>query len=282
MLHVLEHSLLDSLKIFIFVFVLFFLISFIEKKINKVLSSNNKLTPLYGALFGLIPQCGISVEGSDLYLKRRITLGTLMAIFIACNDEAIFILLASDKFLSGVTLLVIKLILGFIFGFIIDLFITKKVRKKKDDEIDVDCCHHHHHIKSDKKFVNQLLHSLSHALEIFIYVFIVNFIFGTLIHFIGENTLILFLEKNKYLSPLFSSIIGLIPNCSSSIVISELFVLNGISFGALLGGLTMNAGIGLIYLFKKKEQFKNSLFILISLFIISLVVGYVTCLILGF
>lgn len=282
LLHVLEHALIDSLKVFILVFILYFALSFVENYISKKLSSNNKVSPFFGSLLGLIPQCGISVAASDLYIKRKITVGTLVAVFLACSDEAIFILLASEKFLTVFPLLFIKLVVGFISGMMIDSFILRKQKLKKDNEEVVSCAHHHEHHHHDSKLKHNFKHTLLHSIEILIYVFIVNFIFGLLIELLGEAKLIIFLQNNKYLAPLFSSIIGVIPNCASSVVLSELYIINGLSFGALLSGLLMNAGLGLVYLFKKKENVKMNINIIIIMFIISLIIGYLTCLINGF
>ena len=282
LLHVLEHALIDSLKVFILVFILYFALSFVENYISKKLSSNNKVSPFFGSLLGLIPQCGISVAASDLYIKRKITVGTLVAVFLACSDEAIFILLASEKFLTVFPLLFIKLVVGFISGMMIDSFILRKQKLKKNNEEVVSCAHHHEHHHHDSKLKHNFKHTLLHSIEILIYVFIVNFIFGLLIELLGEAKLIIFLQNNKYLAPLFSSIIGVIPNCASSVVLSELYIINGLSFGALLSGLLMNAGLGLVYLFKKKENLKMNINIIIIMFIISLIIGYLTCLINGF
>ena len=282
LLHVLEHALIDSLKVFILVFILYFALSFVENYISKKLSSNNKVSPFFGSLLGLIPQCGISVAASDLYIKRKITVGTLVAVFLACSDEAIFILLASEKFLTVFPLLFIKLVVGFISGMMIDSFILRKQKLKKDNEEVVSCAHHHEHHHHDSKLKHNFKHTLLHSIEILIYVFIVNFIFGLLIELLGEAKLIIFLQNNKYLAPLFSSIIGVIPNCASSVVLSELYIINGLSFGALLSGLLMNAGLGLVYLFKKKENLKMNVNIIVIMFIISLIIGYLTCLINGF
>ena len=282
LLHVLEHALIDSLKVFILVFILYFALSFVENYISKKLSSNNKVSPFFGSLLGLIPQCGISVAASDLYIKRKITVGTLVAVFLACSDEAIFILLASEKFLTVFPLLFIKLVVGFISGMMIDSFILRKQKLKKDNEEVVSCAHHHEHHHHDSKLKHNFKHTLLHSIEILIYVFIVNFIFGLLIELLGEAKLIIFLQNNKYFAPLFSSIIGVIPNCASSVVLSELYIINGLSFGALLSGLLMNAGLGLVYLFKKKENLKMNINIIVIMFIISLIIGYLTCLINGF
>ena len=81
---------------------------------------------------------------------------------------------------------------------------------------------------------------------------------------------------------LFAIIIVLIPNCSSSIVLAELYIMNGISFGALLAGLLVNAGLGLIYLFKDKKNLFNNIKILLILISVSLLIGYLSCVIIGF
>lgn len=283
MLHVLEHALIDSLKVFILVFILFFALSFIEKGVSKKLNSNKKISPFFGSLFGLIPQCGISVAASDLYMKKKITIGTLIAVFISCSDEAIFILLSNGKILTVCSLLITKLIIGYIFGSLLDAFYQKKQKTKNIDNDDVEVCHHnHHHTHSKHKFMDIVLHNLFHALEVFIYVLIVNVLFGTLFHYVGTDNIRFFIEKNRYLSPLFASLIGIIPNCASSIILTEIYIENLISFGSLLAGLIVNAGLGLIYLFKNKDNLKNNLIILGLLFIIANFVGYIVCLIIGF
>ena len=279
---ILLDALLDSLKVFSLVFILYFALSFVENFIARKLSSNNKVSPFFGALLGLIPQCGISVAASDLYIKRKITIGTLVAVFLACSDEAIFILLSSEKILTVFPLLLIKLIVGFIIGILIDNIMFRKQKLKNDNEEVVSCAHNHEHHHHDSRIKHNIKHTLLHSVEIFVYVLIVNVIFGLLIEFLGEARLINFLQNNKYLAPLFSSIVGVIPNCASSVILSELFILNGLSFGALLSGLLMNAGLGLVYLFKKKENIKTNINILIIMFIASLLVGFLTCLINGF
>ena len=279
---ILLDALLDSLKVFALVFILYFALSFVENFIAKKLSSNNKVSPFFGALLGLIPQCGISVAASDLYIKRKITIGTLVAVFLACSDEAIFILLSSEKILTVFPLLLIKLIVGFTIGFMIDHIMFRKQKLKNNNEEVVSCAHNHEHHHHDSRIKHNIKHTLLHSVEIFIYVLIVNVIFGLLVEFLGEARLINFLQNNKYLAPLFSSIVGVIPNCASSVVLSELFILNGLSFGALLSGLLMNAGLGLVYLFKKKENIKMNINIIFIMFVASLLVGYLTCLINGF
>ncbi|MCM1306150.1 MAG: arsenic efflux protein [Bacteroides sp.] len=131
-------------------------------------------------------------------------------------------------------------------------------------------------IKKDRneKLNRFLLKPLLHSLEIFIYVLIINIIFAVIIHSIGQDKIINFLLLNKYIAPLFSVIIGAIPNCASSIIISELYIMGGLGFGATLGGLCMNAGLGFVFLFKDTKNLKRNLFILILMFLISIAVSY--------
>lgn len=144
--------------------------------------------------------------------------------------------------------------------------------------------HEEHHEKNEedikKKKIkvaldHHLVHPLVHSLKIFLYVFIINFIFGILFYKVGEDKIMAFLSSNKYLAPLFSVIVGFIPNCASSVVLSELYLLDGITFGACVGGLCVNAGLGLFVLFKNVKQVKQNVIVTASLLITGLVVGYV-------
>lgn len=123
-----------------------------------------------------------------------------------------------------------------------------------------------------KRFV---ISPLLHSLEIFAYVLVVNIIFGIVVYYIGEDKIIAFLTSNKYLAPLFSVIIGAIPNCVSSVVLSELYLIGGLGFGATLGGLCMNAGIGFVYLFKNTKHTKSNLAIFALMFALSIAIAYV-------
>ena len=145
-------ALLDSLIVFCFIFIIYVALSFFEVKIAKKLSKANKYSPIYGSLFALIPQCGISVVASDLYLKRHITVGTLIAVFLTCSDEAIPLLIAehSQKSLMVIPLILIKFAIGISIGYIIDLIIKDKEKVNlhlehchHEEEVHIGCCHHH-------------------------------------------------------------------------------------------------------------------------------------------
>lgn len=284
-------ALIDSLKVLVIALVLYIIFSFIEEKIAKVFSKKNKLSPLIGSAIGLIPQCGLGVVACDMYHKHHITMGTIIALFVACSDEALPILLSSkENWKVVLPLIIFKFCLGFIIGFIVDLFNSKEHHLvdshldhcDHEEVVHTGCCNHPIEDCGESKIHHHLVHPLVHSLKIFLYVFVVNVIFSVLISILGEEAIVSFLQQNKYFGPLFATIIGIIPNCSSSVIITEVYLLNGISFGACLAGLIMNAGIGFAVLFKNKKETKNNFLIFLIMFISSLIVGYSTCFIIGF
>ena len=272
-------ALKDTLITFFVIFILYVLISFVETKLTNKFKKSTKYSPIILAGICLIPQCGFSIVASDLYLKNYISMGTLIAIFISCSDEALPILLSSpNSMIMCIPLLLTKFVVATVFGYFID-FIFRKPKitiSTNNEEIENnDSCCFHHHNNSQSKIKEHLVHPLIHSLKISLYVLIVNIVFALLIYYVKEDNIKSFINNNIYLTPLLSSIVGLIPTCASSIIITELFVSKALSFGATISGLICNAGLGLIYLFKKKENFKNNLLIVSLLFAISLIVGYI-------
>ena len=286
-LHLIEHVLIDTLKVFVVVLLLYFVLSFFENKLARKFEKSDKYSPIIGASLGMIPQCGFSIVASDLYKKKHISTGTLLAVFIACSDEALIILLAHpNKILSIIPLFVLKFILALAFGYLIDFLIKNKeiILKRIHHNhghllVHKGCCHHEIDEESESFVKAHIIHPLIHSLKIGAYILIINFIFALLIEFIGEDNIKTFLTTNIYLTPLLSSLIGLIPNCASSVIISELFANNILSFSATLSGLISNAGLGLIYLLKDKNNIKRNLLITLTLFIIALIVGYISIII---
>jgi len=277
-------TLWDSLKILAFAFVLYVILSFFEEKIASLLEKKKRYGPLFGALSGAIPQCGISVVGADLYTKRHLTMGTLIAIFIACSDEALPIFFGSfsqANWYMVFPLLAIKILGGALVGFLVDLF-AKKDEEEVSEHLDacegesachIGCCGHE--IEGEGKWHEHLVHPLVHSLKIFLYAYVVSFLFGLMILGVGETSFREFLTSNYYLSPLYASLIGLIPNCASSVLISDLYLQNGLPFGALVAGLAVNAGLGPLYLFKGHKKNLKEAFLIMGILIVSaLALGY--------
>lgn len=295
-LHILLHSIEESILVFVVALVLYFIISFLEEKIAQGLAKKNRFSPLIASGLGLVPQCGLSIVASDLYVKKHITMGTIIALFLACSDEAIPILLShpSDKTIVSVGLIIlIKFVVGFITGYLVDFFLTRNkhevhehlehCHKSFEEEVHIGCCSHPiEGVSEESKIYKHLLHPLVHSLKIFAYVLTINFIFSLIIHYVGQENLEVFLQSNKYFAPIFASLIGVIPNCAASVVITNVYLLDYLSLGACISGLCMNAGLGLLFLFKRKHDLKDSFTILGIMFSVSIFVGYIICLITGF
>ena len=285
-LDVLLDSLKDSALVFAFVFLFHLLLSFIEDKLSKFLTKNSKVSPLLGSIFGIIPQCGTSVLAADLYIKKYVTLGTIIAVFLSCSDEALIVLLTNPtSYSSGRAIMVIPLVLskfviGTLIGFVVDLIYRKQSIDKPQEELKDVICHEHHHEHTEMH--KHIWHPLIHSLEILAYVLLINLAIGLTIAGVGEENFAHFIESNKYAAPVFGALVGVIPNCASSVLISELFIDGNLSFGALLAGLLMNAGLGLTILLKSKSTLKQAGIIAGICFLVAVISGYLTCLIVGF
>ena len=292
--HVILESMIDVAKILPFLFIIYYVIELIEYK-QAIKLQNSKLlkgeaSPIFGSLLGSIPQCGFSVISTDLFNKGYISVGALIAVYIATSDEAIPILLSHPTKAPWLfVLILIKIALGILVGYLSILlykvvFENKKpahVEEKHEDHEEYDhheeeeeladgCCHHH---VSTKTF--DWAHPLLHCLKIALFIFALNVLFGFVTHiWVGEETLMNFLQGSKIVQPILAVAIGLIPNCASSVALAELFAIGGLSFGSLVAGLSVNAGLGLLMLIRKNKSWKEILFVLIMLIVPSLLTGY--------
>lgn len=299
---ILLDAVIDTAKLIPLLLVVYFLIELLEYKnvfkFEKSKLLKGKASPVIGALFGTVPQCGFSVISSELYSEKKISIAALLAVFIATSDEAFPIMIADYKSIPSLIVLILtKFIMAILIGYI-TMGTYKLVFKKKSTDIIIDnhdepenheddkheehenheheshehihaCCHHD--IKDNKY---NWKHPLIHSLKISLYIFIVNLIFGVIIGFVGEETLMNFLASSNAAQPLIALLIGLIPNCASSVVLTELYLMGGLSFGAIVTGLSVNAGLGLLLLFKENKNVKENLFILFMLIVPSLIIGY--------
>ena len=279
---ILLDSLKDSVLVFAFVFLFHVILSFIETPVSNFLVRRKKASPIFGALFGLIPQCGTSVVAAELYIKKYITLGTIIAVFLSCSDEALLMLLSAwnEKSLAIFPLIGLKLVTGIVFGMLIDLIIRHQHIEKVDVIEEEKECHTHHHENTPAHA--HLIHPLIHSLKILAYVFVINLTLGIIIGLVKEENFLAFMSSNRYLAPLLTSVIGLIPNCASSVFITELYLKNALSFGALFAGLLVNSGLGVMVLIKEHKNWAKTLLIVAICFVIAVSFGYLTCLINGF
>ncbi len=272
MKEILVDTIFDTVKLLPFLFVAFLIIEYIEHKVSQKsktkIENAGKYGPIIGSLFGAIPQCGFSVLASNLYATRIITLGTLISIYLSTSDEMVLILFSQHVDIKLIFLIVLtKVIIGIVFGMLIDLFLnySNKIVKKNIKHF----CEEEH--CNCRKGV--VISSLRHTINITLFIFIFTFILNGLIYYIGEDTLKDLFLKESIFAPFISSLIGLIPNCASSVILTELYLSNIISFASLLAGLLTGSGIALLVLFKANKNLKENIFILSLLYLIGAFVG---------
>ena len=285
----LKEALIDSLNLVLFLFVVFLLIEVIEqyfaKKKHLLVFFMKKVGPVFGSLFASIPQCGFSVIASTLYVRRILSRGTLLAVYIATSDEAIPVLLADPaKIYLILPIVLVKIILAVVVGYIVDVLVTYKAKEPPIEELKVTvekeieqeegCCHHK--LSDATKTKEFWLHPLKHTFNIFIFILIVSVILGFVIDKVGtEDNLAKYCLMNSPLQPVLVSFVGLIPNCAISVMLTILFLKHTIRFGSLIAGLSTSGGLGLLVLFNKNHDKKDTAIILSILVVISSLTGLI-------
>lgn len=260
-------SVIDTAKMLPFLFAAYLIIEWLERKksdsIEGVLAKGGRFGFVPGAFLGLLPQCGFSAAAANFYASRVISLGTLMAVFLATSDEAIPVMLGQpDSYPSMVKLLGFKLVHALLVGFLLDValrrFIPKSMRGYGADKICLsDGTGEHHHEEEGGILVS----ALKHTAVIFVTIFAFTFVFGLLVAWLGEENIAGFLAGLGFFQPLVAALFGLIPNCASSVLLTQLYLSGGITFGSVLAGLSANAGIGLTVLFRANKNPRQNLFI---------------------
>ncbi len=277
MLEVIEETLLDSIKLIPFLFIAYLIMEYIEHKTSKksreTIKKSGKFGPLIGSFLGIFPQCGFSVVATNFYAGRVITLGTLISVYLTTSDEMIPIMISEAVPLWTILkILFVKLVIGIAAGFVID-FVLRLINKNKkiEEENIVDLCEHDH-CHCEKGILKSSIH---HTLSIFVFILIVTFIINTAIYFIGEENISNILLNKPIFGPIVSSLIGLIPNCASSVIITNMYLKNVINVGTMIAGLLVNAGVGLVVLFKTNKKIKENIAIICLLYIVGVISGIV-------
>ena len=274
MKEVLLDTLLDAIKIIPFLFVTFLLMEYIEhgftKKGKEKIKKAGNLGPFFGSLLGAVPQCGFSVMATNLYATRIVTLGTLISIYLSTSDEMLPILISQKcSFSIIIKILLIKVLIGMLAGFIIDFIIRKKTKssnyeiKKFCDEEHCDC--EHGIIKS----------SIKHTFNILIFIIVITLLLNLGFYYFGNDSIEKLFLKDSFFSPFISSLIGLIPNCGASVILTELYLNNVISFASVISGLLTGSGVALLVLFKINKNVKENVKILLTLYFIGALSGVV-------
>ena len=271
MTDIIKDTVFDLLKLLPFLYVAFLLIELLEhkfnKKINIIVQKSGRLGPLIGGLLGAVPQCGFSVFATNIYKTRVITLGTLFSIYLSTSDEMLPIMISSGMPFKTIFLIILfKVACGIAFGFLIDAIIMKN---KNHIEPDYHLCDDDHCDCEKNVFKSSLKHTLNTALFIAIITLVLNIVFS----YYGEDFISNIFMKKTIFGPFIGSLIGLIPNCGASVVLTELFINKAINLGTCMSGLLTGSGVAILVLFKDRKNIKENLMIVLSLYLIGVLVG---------
>ena len=264
----------DCLKMLPFLFVAFILIEALEHYSSdftaKALAKVGRAGPVVGAVAGCVPQCGFSVMAANLYAGGIISVGTLLSVFIATSDEAILIIMSNPERIREVgILLAAKVIIAVTAGYIIDIFFQNQLATVKESgNLCKDC-------GCDEEDAGIWKPAWHHTIRIFIYLFIFTGILNLCIEIFGIELLSKFLLGNTIFQPVIAAIIGLIPNCAASVILTQLYLNGAISFASVIAGLCTGAGIGLVVLFKMNRNKRENLKIVGVLFLVAVAAGMI-------
>ena len=269
--HIFEHSLIDSLHALPFLFLAYLLMEAAEHyhsaKMEKAIRGIGKAGPLVGAALGCIPQCGFSASASNLFAAGLLSRGTLLAVFLATSDEALPMLLGNGEGRGMILpLLGAKVLIGIVAGYAVDFYMARWGRPRDLYDLCEDC-------GCEEEGSGVLKPALWHTGHILLYIFLLNLGLGLAIELLGEELLGAALLKGSLLQPFVAALVGLIPNCAVSVLLTQLYLAGSVSFGSLLAGLCSGAGLGLAVLVKMNRSRRENFTITATLYAIAALCG---------
>lgn len=272
---VFSDAIIDTLKVLPFLFIAFLVIEFLEHKaqdkVKHLFTRAGAFGPFIGTLLGCIPQCGFSVMSANLYSSGIIALGTLVAVFLSTSDEAVILLAtAENSSYEILKLIATKVIISLLFGYVI-YFIEKKTHKEHHHHHSHDLCEHDHCGCEENGGVFRP--ALIHTVKVFGFLLLFTIIIDLFVSFIGTERLSHLLLSDSVFQPFLSALIGFIPNCASSVLLTHLYIEGTLSFGALIAGLCTNAGAGMLILFRDKARIKENIKIVGIMYICAVIPG---------
>ncbi len=273
------HTFVDIFYLIPYLYVTYLVLEYIEHRaharIRNYIRSTRKFGPLVGALLSPVSGCGLSATAANFYVTRLISLGTLVAIYLATADEMLPLLISAG--ISGqiiIKILAFKIMFAAFIGFILDLYTT---RKKQSFEINNLCAHDHCGCHHESIFKSAFIHTA----QITVFIFIISFILNLIFELSGTEFLNDLISRNPMSSILMSAAIGLIPNCAMSVGLTQLYIENVLPIAALISGVLSNAGVGLLVFYKTSHSIKETVKIAGLLFLFSILGGNLALLVFG-
>lgn len=313
-LDILSDAFFDTLYLVPFLFVTYLLMEILEhktgNKTQEMVKRAGVAGPAIGAILGVVPQCGFSAAAATLYSGRVISLGTLYAVLLSTSDEMLPVFIAEQAPIGLIaTILISKIIIGMLFGFIVDLVYRTRHAEREGLRIHEICerehceCHegcstcehnpelvyshhddcandcdnnHHVHDHSHEHGAADITKSaLIHTFQVTLFILVISIVLNAILVFVGEEALASALSGNEVLSVVCAALVGLIPNCAASVVIAQLFLDGVIEFSAMMAGLLVSAGVGILVLLRTNRPVKQSIFILLGLLAFGILSGLI-------
>ena len=274
-LHVLWHSFSETVSLLPFLYLTYLLMEFLEHKsgdvTQKLLRRSGKVGPLLGGALGVVPQCGFSAAASGLYAGRLITAGTLLAVYLSTSDEMLPIMISGGvPILFVLAVLGCKLVIAAVAGFAVDGVSRLITKGKSVEEPQIEDLCERDHCQCGEHFA---MSALNHTVRTVAFIFLISLALNGTVEIIGEDTLASWILDRPFLGNFLAALVGLIPNCASSVVLTELYLSDVISLGSMMSGLLVNGGVGLLVLFRNNRPVKDSLRILGILFAVGVLSG---------
>lgn len=253
---------IDALKLLPFLFLAYLAMECLEHwtggRMQEIVKKSGKAGPAIGGLLGIFPQCGFSAAAANLYAGRIITTGTLIAVFLSTSDEMLPIMISENVAPSMIgKILLLKVIFALAAGFLVDFLLHRKV------EMQIGHLCERHHCHCEKGIWRSAFH---HTWKIFLYIIVVSLVLNFTIALIGEETLAALVQGKPALSLFLSALVGVIPNCASSVVLTQLYLGGVLSAGALMAGLLSGSGVGFLVLLRVNENRRENLRIFLLLY----------------
>ena len=275
--HIIMHALEDNVLILPFLFITYCIMEYLEHLVSEksegAVQYFGKAGPLWGGILGMVPQCGFSAAAASFYSGGVITMGTLLAIFLSTSDEMLPILISSAVPLGIIgKILGIKVLIAVLSGFIVD-FIPQRLRKNHPEpkHIHTLCAQEHCHCEEGHSVWKSALH---HTVKVFGFIFAVSILLNLVLEYGGESVLEQFAANNSFLAVILTGLVGLVPNCAASVIITQLYLKKFITAGAMMSGLLVGAGVGVLVLFRTNRPMKQNIEIVSILYVVGIAAGF--------
>ena len=273
---ILKDTTIDTVKLIPFLFLTYLAMEYLENKAGqktvRMLLGAGKKGPVIGGILGVVPQCGFSAAAANLYSGGVITVGTMIAVFLSTSDEMLPILISeSVPVVAIVKILGSKVIIAVLSGLIVELVYVRLLKKQeKEMDIHVVCEEEHCHCED-----GIVVSALKHTVKIFCFIFLISLVLNSVIGLIGEEALAGLFSGLPVVGELIAALVGLIPNCASSVVITQLYLDGIIRSGAMMAGLLVNAGVGFLVLFRLNRDYKQNAAIIATMYALGVFWGVV-------